>query len=353
MATSSDLTSELEIRLFEPDGTSTLLLANQAVDPESPYRTFNNSLGLNDEGVVTVVARRAADGAEVLVRSDGTTTTEIAVAEPEGVIRDIEYFQPDINNAGDVVFRAVDADGQAIYVGDGTELVRVAGKGDAVDVDLGAAQLGQHNTSPVFGGNPAINDGGDVVFTAGVHPEGDNTVEWGTGVFVAYGSADSPGASEEIIATVPEDTGPGSLVLSVDPDDRTVVLPELASAGDRLQTTGELRPVTVTDTRVADPGWDVSAQVSDFASDASTFGGGFLGWSPTVGSASDGQVVTPGEPVAPGFPTGDGLSVPRSLASATAGNGVGTAQLGAGLDLAVPVDTPAGVYTALLTITAI
>lgn len=355
VATSDDLSSELEIRLFEPDGTSTLLLANQAVDPDSPYRTFDNSLGLNDEGVITVVARRAADNTKVLVRTDGTTTTEIAEVDAQGTIRSIEFFPPDINNAGQVVFRAVDPDGQAIYVADGEQLVRVVGKGDIVEVDLGTARLGQHDSSPVFGGAPSINDNGDVVFTAGVHPEDDNLVEWGTGVFVAYGSGEtpSPGASEEIVATVPEDSGPGSLILSVDPDDRTVVLPELASAGDRLQTSGELRPVTVTDTRRTDPGWDVSAQVSDFASETSTFGGGFLGWSPTVGSHSAGQDVTPGESVVPGFPTGEGLSVPRSLASATAGNGLGSAELGAGLDLEVPTDTPAGVYRALLTITAI
>lgn len=167
------------------------------------------------------------------------------------------------------------------------------------------------------------------------------------------GSPGEPtGASEEIIATVPEDSGVGSLILSVDPQDRTVTLPEMTSAGDRLSTGGELRPVTVTDTRVMDPGWDVSAQVSDFTSDAATFGGGFLGWSPTVGSVSDGQQVSPGSVVAPGFPSGDGLSVPRRVASAPAGGGTGTAVLGADLRLQVPMDTPAGVYTALLTITA-
>lgn len=356
VATSSDLTSELEIRLFEADGTSTLLIANQAVDPSSPYRTFDNGLGLNDEGVIAVIATRADDGRKVLVRTDGTTTTEIAEVDPDGMIRTLEYFSPDINNAGQVVFRAVDADGQSIYVGDGTSLVRVAGKGDVVDVDLGTGQLGQHDSSPVFGGAPTINDHGDVAFTAGLHPEGDNKVEWGSGVFVAYGESDPgepSGTSQDIVVTVPEGAGEGSLVISVDPADRTVVLPDLSLAGDRLATSGELRPVTVTDTRETDPGWNVSAQVSEFDSGEATFGGGFLGWAPTVGETSEGQVVTAGDDVTPGFPTGDGLSVPQQLASSEPGEGLGTAQLGAGLDLHVPVGTPAGAYTAVLTITAI
>jgi len=160
-------------------------------------------------------------------------------------------------------------------------------------------------------------------------------------------------ASEEIVVTVPEDSDAGSLLVSVDPNDRTVRLPELTSVGDRLSTSGELRPVTVSDTRDADPGWDVSAQVSDFSSTTASFGGGFLGWLPLVESVTEGQVVLPGLAVDPGFPTGDGLSVPRVLASAAAGSGKGSAVLGAEVRLEVPTNTTPGVYTALLTVTAI
>ncbi|WP_161958433.1 S8 family serine peptidase [Ornithinimicrobium cavernae] len=162
-------------------------------------------------------------------------------------------------------------------------------------------------------------------------------------------------SSQDIVATVPGDVGEGSLLISVDQQDRTVQLPEMASLGDRLATAGELRPVTVTDSRASDPGWDVSAQVSDFATGPgdALFTGGFLGWSPTVGSSSEGQVVTPGGVVAPGFPSGEGLSVPRPLGSAEPGSGRGSAVLGAGLHLEVPVDTTPGVYTAVLTITAL
>ncbi|WP_289781760.1 S8 family serine peptidase [Ornithinimicrobium faecis] len=164
------------------------------------------------------------------------------------------------------------------------------------------------------------------------------------------------GASQDIVATVPQDGGgeDGSLLISVDPQDRTVELPEMASQGDRLATSGELRPVMVTDSRTADPGWNVSAQVSDFAgSDEGLFAGGFLGWAPSVESSSDGQAVTPGDVVAPGFPSGEGLSVPRPMGSAEPGSGRGSATLGAGLDLQVPMATTPGVYTAILTITAL
>ena len=57
-----------------------------------------------------------------------------------------------------------------------------------MQTDLGAAQIGQHDTSPVFSGHPTINADGDVAFVAGLHPEGDSQSEWGSGVFVAYAS---------------------------------------------------------------------------------------------------------------------------------------------------------------------
>src|SRR5699024_9954629 len=239
VSTSEDKTTEQELRVFNADGTSTVLLANQAVDPDSPYAEFNNGIAVNDEGVVAAVAERASDGVKVVVRSDGETVTEIAEESADGPIQSIEYFRPDINNEGQVVFRGVGPDGQGVFVGDGGELQAVAVKGDVVQTDLGTAQLGQHDASPVFGGGPTINDHGDVAFAAGVHPKGDNLEEWGSGVFVAYGgdSEEPPAggeAEQDIVATVPEEAGEGSLVISVDPQDRTVELPELTSLGDRL-----------------------------------------------------------------------------------------------------------------------
>ena len=186
VATSDDQFTKVEIRLFATDGSSTLILANQATDPTSPYSKFDNSLALNDANVVAVVATRAEDNRRGLVRSDGETTVEIAEVDPAGTIRDIEFFAPAINDAGLVAFRAKDENGQAIYVGDGESLERVIGDGDPVDTDLGAGQIGQDNSSdPIFSGKPAINARGDIAFIAGLYPAGDNQTEWGSGVFVA------------------------------------------------------------------------------------------------------------------------------------------------------------------------
>lgn len=190
VATSVDQFTKVEIRRFASDGSSVLVLANQATDPRSPYTKFDNSVALGENGTIAVVATRASDNRRVVLRSDGVTTIEIAAVDPIGTIRDIDFFAPAINDRDWVAFRARDAAGQAIYVGDGSALVRAIGNADLIDTDLGPGQIGQDNDNDaVFSGRPAINARGDIAFVAGLYPQGDRQTEWGSGVFVAYAGA--------------------------------------------------------------------------------------------------------------------------------------------------------------------
>lgn len=163
-----------------------------------------------------------------------------------------------------------------------------------------------------------------------------------------------PPASAQTI-TVTIDGAQGGLVVSVDPDDRTVRLPvaALSPSGDRWQSVGDLRPVTVTDTRPGAPGWNVAGQLGDLTAGAVRVGGRYLGWTPTVLAQAGGQGVVAGPAVLPGFASGNGLAASSMLGSAPAGDGRGTARLGAELRLELPTETAAGQYSATLTLTAI
>ena len=163
--------------------------------------------------------------------------------------------------------------------------------------------------------------------------------------------ADEPaggGAAKSVTATI--DAAGGALVLSVDPADRAVTLPAttLSAAGDRWESTGALKPVTVTDTRTTQPGWTVSGQIADGfrSSGGETFAGSRLGWTPGVTRQAERQGVIAG-------PDAAGLQDSAALASAPGGRGLGTAELDATLKLSVPTDTAAGTYTGTLTLTAI
>jgi len=118
-----------------------------------------------------------------------------------------------------------------------------------------------------------------------------------------------------------------------------------------LRTTGAINPVTVTDLRLANPGWSANGQVSDFARSGGggTIDGAQLGWTPSVTSSSAGQTVTPGGAVVAG--AAGGLKVPSILGTAPAGAGRGTAVFGAGLTLEVPTTVAPGTYNATLTLT--
>lgn len=188
-----------EIRSFASNGDYTTLAVDSATDAGSPYNRFDNGLAYNDSGQVAVVLRLEAGSVRAVYRftpnGADVDAVEIARVEPGGTIRAIESFAPSMNNNGLVVFRARDANGQAIYAGDGTSLVRVIGKEDAVATDLGPGRIGQHiddpSSWPIFSGAPEVNDYGDIAFIAALHPDGNTQIEWGTGIFVAWSAVDA------------------------------------------------------------------------------------------------------------------------------------------------------------------
>jgi hypothetical protein len=165
----------------------------------------------------------------------------------------------------------------------------------------------------------------------------------------------APALSQTITVTIDETQG--ALVVSVDPNDRTVALPQpqLSPSGDRWETGGALRPVTVTDTRAARPGWNVTGQIrGPFTAGDTTFAATHLGWTPTVTAQAAGQQVAPGPRVLPLLSGGTGgLSTSCVLGSAAVGAGRGTAKLGADLRLELPTETAGGAYTATLVLTVI
>jgi len=178
-----------QIRIFDADGSSTLIAETSTLDEDSPFSGFDNSVSLTDTGWVAFTATRVAGGRGVYL-SDGNETIEIATVDHPD-INSIEFFPPSANNNGLVAFRARDGENlYAIFVGDGENLVRVIGQFDPVHTDLGKGQIAQHDSSPTFGGGVAINDNGDVGFNATLAPIDNTQIEWGSGVYIAYADVD-------------------------------------------------------------------------------------------------------------------------------------------------------------------
>lgn len=139
-------------------------------------------------------------------------------------------------------------------------------------------------------------------------------------------------------------------------------------SGQFFAADGVIDQITVVDTRDDDDGWDVTGTMSTFYANAGqdTFSGSQMGWipKPIVDGVTDTGPITfsdgstydqdadAGAVVAPNTPNATGLSSGRILATAPAGDGLGTAILDARLLLLIPVTADAGDYTGTLTITA-
>ncbi len=176
-----------QIIICDSLGGCTVLVEDADADPGSPFSSFQNSVSLTNTGLVAFNAGLVGGGSGVFLTDGSTVTTIATTAMPE--ISAIDYFAPRANEHGQVVFRAVDGAGlMAIFVGDGQGLVKVVTEHDLVPTDLGEARIDQHDSSVVFGGAPDINNAGDVAFHGTLTPADNNQIEWGTGLFIAYGS---------------------------------------------------------------------------------------------------------------------------------------------------------------------
>jgi len=174
-----------QIILCDASAACVVLVEDVDADPGSPFAGFTNSVSLTNDSRVAFNATLVAGGAGVFL-TDGVTTTTIATTDmPE--ISAIDAFPPRANDHGQVVFRAFDGAGlMAIFVGDGSGLVRIATEHDLVPTDLGEGRIDQHDGSVVFGGAPDINDAGDVAFVAALTPADNNQIEWGSGLYIAH-----------------------------------------------------------------------------------------------------------------------------------------------------------------------
>ncbi len=159
------------------------------------------------------------------------------------------------------------------------------------------------------------------------------------------------GDGQEIQVAVPE-AAPGEFGWTIDGHNGLVDLgAAVDTAGGYFEATGQINPITVSDTRRSRAPWSIAASVGDFRDGEKSFAGSALGWTPQIVEAGAGARA--GAPVASGFDGGDGLSVSRPLGAGDQGHETGTAKLGAGLDLKIPGDVERGTYRATLTLTAL
>ena len=159
---------------------------------------------------------------------------------------------------------------------------------------------------------------------------------------------------------VPRPPGAGARVaggIAVGSDAGSITMEPVAVTGRDQVTTGTLHPVEIIDARGTAAGWDLTGQVSDFASPTGVILATNLGWRPSARVTSGDLPAVPGQTssviIGPVATPGAGLGVPRTLCRAEVGSSAGSFSCGGGLDLGVPGALRPGQYVAVLTLTLI
>lgn len=173
-----------ELLITDETGAVQVVREDVDGDPTSPYATFDNGVGLNDNDGISFVAELDAGGARTVQLADGAADIEIAREGVDGV-GEIEFFGTRVNNNGLVAFRAFDDTGtRAIWVGDGSSLQPVVQAGDIVDTDIGPARIESAVGGPEFSGGIDLNENGDLAFVASLTDPDNPGTERGRGIFV-------------------------------------------------------------------------------------------------------------------------------------------------------------------------
>ena len=169
---------------FEPSGQATVLAATGS---GATWSGLSSNVAINASGQVAFYAQRSSDTVYELLVADGSANPPRRIAQVGqlGII-DLGFGDtpPSINAGGLVAFRARDAAGDALFVGDGTELVRVVGDLSTLPTDLGPRPLGYDfdlTGREALSGGVAINDSNQLAF-AGILDNGQ------IGVYVASGT---------------------------------------------------------------------------------------------------------------------------------------------------------------------
>jgi hypothetical protein len=303
---------------FDPATTSTVTVTGTGFDPAANAATRPPITTGQPTGVYVVFGRFAEDWRP----SDGAASTARKVVSQKWALPEPSYSQLKASNPGV-------ADQLVLLDADGTF---------TADLEVATAEAdGVYGVYTYAAGGAAANAAQELA------------------VPVAFTPAGGDGENVDVEVTVPEgdDGGP----VDPEPGEFTWTIASggavslgTATQGDAAFTaTGDLRQVTVTDTRAGSPAWSVTGTVTDFFAGSRSFSGSALGWTPALGANTGGAVA--GAEVAAG--SGSGLQGGATLVSAPQGHAAGSVVVDAGLDLSIPLSTPAGDYTGVLTLTAV
>lgn len=263
----------------------------------------------------------AAPATATSVSLTGSTTANAGEVALAATVKNAAGTATETAAAGDIVFKE-----------GATTVATVAVVNGVASTTLTGVANGQHSYTAQFVPSNAVYAGSTSA-----------PVVVQVGAIVAPGSATS-----NITVAIP--TGVGNLYLTS--YSSSVDLGTAVRNGSTLDASGTLNAVVTDERQVEYPAWTLSGQVGDFTkAGGAVLDGKYLGWTPSVAVNTIGSLA--GSVVAPAPTSTSGLKAVSTLATgAPSYNGTVTSA-SALLLLKAPVNTPAGAYSATLTLTLI
>jgi hypothetical protein len=229
--------------------------------------------------------------------------------------------------------------GNIVFSEGATVVATVPATAGVATATLSGVANGSHTYTAAFAG--------DATFAASA--SGNASV--GVGLLGPVDATSGPGSlSPNVIVTIPNNVG----TLTLSGVTSVVDLGTAVLGGGTLNASGTLAAV-VTDTRQLDKApWNLTGQVGDFTSGAKVLSGKYLGWTPAIAAGTTALGSTAGAVVFPAPATTLGLKAVGSILVNGYPDVTGTVtNASALLQLKAPSNTPAGNYSALLTLTLV
>jgi hypothetical protein len=185
------------IRIYNTQDNSLQLMHeiwDRDADPKSPFLSFDNTVSINASGEVLFVTKLSS-GPRAIYKWKPTQGLQELVREGEFEgLDEIPFFAPDMNNAGEVVFRARSKSlGESVWhISAHNKLTRLMAWGDRIKSDLGWARVGDKNKNVMhLYLAPRINNLGSVLIGTLIHQDDDNSSNKGLGFYLLTSLADA------------------------------------------------------------------------------------------------------------------------------------------------------------------
>ncbi len=158
---------DLIVRLDLENKVHRIIAADKDFSKKSKIISFRNSAAINDFGSIVYIANEKNKTKVFLNHFEKDNETKEIASTSKG-IKSISYFTPDINNNEIIIFRAKDSkDRENLYIADTNVVKKIIRQYQIIRTDRKKKAVLMHRkNTPVFAGNPQINNIGTVVINS-------------------------------------------------------------------------------------------------------------------------------------------------------------------------------------------